>query len=299
LTDNNKTTVQIGGVTLGGRPGEHPTVMVGSIFNAGQKIVRDEKNGDFDKDKAKELIEQQDELSQRVGLPCILDVIGSTEKAMITHLEFCAKISDAPMLVDSMSPAARMAAIKHFSNSEVMDRLIYNSIDEHFTEEELEAIAGSGIKNAVVLAFSNKAVKPKAKIKLLQDKLLPAAEKAGVENILLDPGVLDLASTGWTGAAIEQLKDVYKSYPVGCAPANAIYTWKNSKGLASPSFQAVAGGVFSYLIAKGTDFIFYGPIGIAPWAFPACAVSEAVCSYEKRLKGTRPKTPENPLNKYI
>jgi tetrahydromethanopterin S-methyltransferase subunit H len=298
LTDT-KTNVQLGRVTMGGRPGEHPTVMVGSIFNAGQKIVRDEKNGDFDRDKARELVEKQDELSQQVGLPCILDVIGSTEKALITYLEFIAEITDAPMLVDSMSPAARMAAMKHFSNSDVMDRLIYNSIDEHFTEEELEAIAESGVKNAVVLAFSNKAVKPKAKLKLLQNKLLPAAEKAGVDNILLDPGVLDLASTGWTGAAIEQLKDTYESYPVGCAPANAIYTWKNSKGLTSPSFQGVAGGVFSYLIARGVDFIFYGPIGIAPWAFPACAVSEAICSYEKRLERIRPKTPDNPLNKYI
>jgi tetrahydromethanopterin S-methyltransferase subunit H len=298
LTDT-KTNVQLGRVTMGGRPGEHPTVMVGSIFNAGQKIVRDEKNGDFDRDKARELVEKQDELSQQVGLPCILDVIGSTEKALITYLEFIAEITDAPMLVDSMSPAARMAAMKHFSNSDVMDRLIYNSIDEHFTEEELEAIAESGVKNAVVLAFSNKAVKPKAKLKLLQNKLLPAAEKAGVDNILLDPGVLDLASTGWTGAAIEQLKDTYESYPVGCAPANAIYTWKNSKGLTSPSFQGVAGGVFSYLIARGVDFIFYGPIGIAPWAFPACAVSEAICSYEQRLERIRPKTPDNPLNKYI
>jgi tetrahydromethanopterin S-methyltransferase subunit H len=298
LTDT-KTNVQLGRVTMGGRPGEHPTVMVGSIFNAGQKIVRDEKNGDFDRDKARELVEKQDELSQQVGLPCILDVIGSTEKALITYLEFIAEITDAPMLVDSMSPAARMAAMKHFSNSDVMDRLIYNSIDEHFTEEELEAIAESGVKNAVVLAFSNKAVKPKAKLKLLQNKLLPAAEKAGVDNILLDPGVLDLASTGWTGAAIEQLKDTYESYPVGCAPANAIYTWKNSKGLTSPSFQGVAGGVFSYLIARGVDFIFYGPIGIAPWAFPACAVSEAICSYEKRLERIRPKTPDKPVNKYI
>lgn len=298
MTDT-KTNVQLGRVTMGGRPGEHPTVMVGSIFNAGQKIVRDEKNGDFDRDKARELVEKQDELSQQVGLPCILDVIGSTEKALITYLEFIAEITDAPMLVDSMSPAARMAAMKHFSNSDVMDRLIYNSIDEHFTEEELEAIAESGVKNAVVLAFSNKAVKPKAKLKLLQNKLLPAAEKAGVDNILLDPGVLDLASTGWTGAAIEQLKDTYESYPVGCAPANTIYTWKNSKGLTSPSFQGVAGGVFSYLIARGVDFIFYGPIGIAPWAFPACAVSEAICSYEKRLERIRPKTPDNPLNKYI
>lgn len=298
MTDT-KTNVQLGQVTMGGRPGEHPTVMVGSIFNAGQKIVRDEKNGDFDRDKARELVEKQDELSQQVGLPCILDVIGSTEKALITYLEFIAEITDAPMLVDSMSPAARMAAMKYFSNSDVMDRLIYNSIDEHFTEEELEAIAESGVKNAVVLAFSNKAVKPKAKLKLLQNKLLPAAEKAGVDNILLDPGVLDLASTGWTGAAIEQLKDTYESYPVGCAPANAIYTWKNSKGLTSPSFQGVAGGVFSYLIARGADFIFYGPIGIAPWAFPACAVSEAICSYEKRLERIRPKTPDNPLNKYI
>ena len=51
---------EIGGIKVGGQPGELPTVLVGSIFHEGHKIVKDKKLGLFNKKKAKKLINIQD-----------------------------------------------------------------------------------------------------------------------------------------------------------------------------------------------------------------------------------------------
>ncbi len=130
------------------------------------------------------------------------------------------------------------------------------------------------------------------------EKLLPAAREAGVENILVDPGVLDMAGIGWTALAIEEIKE-RTGYPVGCAPSNALYNWKRSKGLGTPAFEAAAGAGFSYLLKSGADFLFYGPIANAHWALPACAAADAVRTYAARLDGVRPKSSEHPLMRFL
>ncbi|QGP91352.1 Methylcorrinoid:tetrahydrofolate methyltransferase [Neomoorella glycerini] len=238
-------------------------------------------------------------MSALTGLPVMLDVIASTTAAMINYLEFLAAETTVPLLVDSMSATVRMETLRHFAGSALCSRLIYNSLDINFSEAELEAIAAAGIKNAVIMAFSNTALNPAAKLKLFQDKLLPAARTAGIENILVDPGVLDIASIGWTAAAMEKIRTA-TGFPVDCAPANALYTWKRARGLTTPAFEAAAAGaIFSYLISHGADFIFYGPVGNATWAFPARATADAIRTYAARLQGVRPLVPDPPLNRFL
>jgi len=86
---------------------------------------------------------------------------------------------------------------------------------------------------------------------------------------------------------------------VGCAPANALYGWKKKKGLEKNIFQLTAASVFSYLLGNSADFLLYGPLSIAPWAFPACATAEAVRSYAARLEGIRPLTADHPLTRFL
>lgn len=291
-------SVSIGNVDLGGKMGQYACTMIASIFYTGHSLVLDEHKGKFDRQKAAEMLQQQDEVSRVTGLPYMLDVVASTEAAMIGYLEFLVERCTAPLLVDSMSPAVRLAAIRHFTRTDVCHRLVYNSIDEHATSAELETIAACGIKSAVVMAFSNTAIKPAAKIKLLTEKLLPAALSAGVENILVDPGVLDLASIGWTAAAMKEIKES-TGYPVGCAPANALYSWKRKKGLSKDFFRTTAAAVFSYLLSNGADYLLFGPIGSAPWVFPPCAVTEVLRTYAARLDGIRPLKAEHPLTRFV
>ena len=156
-------TWSIGGVEIGGPPGERPIVLISSIFFAGHRIVSDPLNGLFDKDKAKALLDRETEVSNDTGNPRFIDVIGDTPQALINYVEFVARNSSSPILVDSPMQSTRLAVIRHFAGSEVMPRLIYNAIAEDYTEEELDCLRNCNVKSAVILAFSTKAIRPEAK----------------------------------------------------------------------------------------------------------------------------------------
>lgn len=292
----------IDGVKVGGQPGEYPTVLIGSIFYRGHKIVKDEMKGIFDEDAAKALLDQEAELSAETGNPFIIDVLGESEEALTRYVEFILKNTKAPFLLDSISPAVRVGALKQLGKDpEVAKRLIYNSIDEHYIEEELEAIKENGIKTAVILAFSKKALKPKARIKLLNgdeenEGLIKAAKRAGIEQFLIDPGVLDVPSASWTTEAINTVKEEF-GYPGGCAPSNAVYLWKKMRSKGTPFFEVAGAAVFTYPVTQGADFILYGPMMNAPWVYRAMAATDAMIAYNNKLTGVKLGTTEHPLLK--
>jgi len=179
----------IGGVEFGGQPGERPTVLIGSIFFAGHRIVTDPIKGTFDKAIAKALLENEAEIAAATGNPRCTDVIGDTAEALIRYIEFVAKYTSSPILIDSPSQKVRLAALKYFAGSSLISRLIYNAIAEDYTIEELDCIRDCGLKSAVILAYTARTTKPAARLRFLQDTLLPAATQAGIENLLIDAGV--------------------------------------------------------------------------------------------------------------
>ncbi|MDP4159575.1 MAG: tetrahydromethanopterin S-methyltransferase subunit H [Bacillota bacterium] len=302
----NYTTEQhvydINGVKVGGQPGQYPTVLIGSIFYRGHKIVSDGMKGIFDETAAKALLDQEAELSAETGNPFIIDVLGESVEALTRYVEFVMKNTTAPFLLDSISPEVRVGALKNFiGDSEVQKRLIYNSIEEHYSEEELAVIKESGIKTAVILAFSKKALKPQARIKLLKgdgekEGLIDVAKRAGLEQFLVDPGVLDVASNSWTSEAINVVKQEF-GYPGGCAPSNAVYLWKKMRSKGTPFFEVAGASVFTYPVTQGADFVLYGPMVNAPWVYRAMATTDAMMAYNNKLTGVKLGTPDHPLMK--
>lgn len=293
----------IGGVKIGGQPGEYPTVLMGSMFYRGHKIVKDSEKGIFDEEEAKRLLDQEASLSTETGNPRIVDVLGDTVEALTRHAEFVLKHTNTPILFDSPSPEVRIGALKNFANDPaVMNRIIYNSIEENYTEEELEAIKDCGVKAAVILAFSKKHLKPNKRVDLLtgndgkSEGLINAAKRAGVEQFLVDPGVLDVASSSWTTKAIYDIKEQY-GYPGGCASSNALYLWKKMREKGSPYFQVAGGSVFTYPVTQGADFILYGPIANAPWVYAAVATTDGIIAYANKITGTKLGTMDHPLMK--
>jgi tetrahydromethanopterin S-methyltransferase subunit H len=287
-------TYNVAGVEVGGQPGQRPTVLIGSIFFSGHKIVKDNFKGVFDQDKARALLDADAEASARTGNPRFIDVIGDTGPALINYIEFVAQHTDAPMLVDSFSQKVRLEALAHFAGSEIAPRLVYNSIAEDYTDEELDCLRSCGIKSTIIMAFSTAAPRPKQRIKLLTEKLLPAAARAGIENVLVDPGVLDIASIGWTALAIHDIKETL-GYPCGCAPSNALFTWQKLRDQGQPAFEAAAAATFALTQAEGADFVHYGPIRNAPWVYQAVATADAMTAYAGRITGVRPVTEAHPL----
>jgi tetrahydromethanopterin S-methyltransferase subunit H len=286
----------IAGVTIGGQPGEWPTVLMGSIFFSRHRIVTDQYKGFFDTEKALQLLDREAQASRGTANPRIIDPIGETAEALISYIQFIADHTEAPILVDSPLQKARLQALRHFAGSPVLSRLIYNSIGEDFTEEELACIRECGVKSAIILAFSTRAIKPADRLSLLKDKLLPAAERAGIEQMLIDPGVLDIPSISWTAQAIQMIKEEL-GYPAGCAPSNALLQWEKMRGQGTEVFQAAAAAVFAVAQLMGASFLFYGPVRFAPWVYPACAATDALLAYGGRLRGTRPGSREHPLYK--
>jgi tetrahydromethanopterin S-methyltransferase subunit H len=289
---------RIGNVEIGGHPGQRPTVMVGSIFFQGHRIVSDPRKGTFNRDKARALLEREAEISERTGNPRFIDVIGDTGQALIGYLEFVASCCDAPLLVDSSVPQARMEAVRHFKGSAVAPRLIYNAIDPHFSEQELECLKECGLKSAVVQPFGNRAVRPKDRIRLLEEVLLPAAERGGIENVIVDVGVLDIPSVSWAAQTIREIKDRL-GYPCGCAAANALYLCEFLRASGTPIFEAGSAAVFTLPQSFGADYVFYGPMRNASWAYGACGMMDAMLAYNSRNLGYPLACDSHPLHQIV
>lgn len=292
---------KIGSVDIGGQGGELPTVLIGSIFYTGHQIVSDPDKGIFDEREAKRLLDIEEEMSRKYALPRMIDVVAESSEAMVRYLDFISANTDSPLLLDATNPQVRMTGIEHAAKIGIIDRVVYNSLGIHYKEEELKAIEGVGLKNAVILAFSEDHLFPQDRVKLLMGHegkrgLVDAARNAGIENILIDVGVLDIPSTSWSSQAIFEVKDNV-GLPTGCAASNGLYSWKRERGISSPEFEVSGAILLTFSVLKGADFILYGPIRNAPWIYPAFAMIDALIAYGGKLQGIRPKTKNHPLYK--
>jgi len=108
--NSEQKVYQVGKVKVGGQPGELPTFLIGSIFWLGQKMVSDANKGIFDVKEAENIINKMQTQSDMTGVPFGFDIVGTTEEAFGKYIDFVAKHSDAPLMLDAMSPKTRMAA---------------------------------------------------------------------------------------------------------------------------------------------------------------------------------------------
>lgn len=305
--DKKQQVLDIAGLKIGGQPGEWPTVMCGSIFYDRHKIVRDAMTGDFDEQAALELLNREKALADAFGLQRMPDVVGNTAEALIKYTNFVLDHVDGPILVDSASINVLLDTFRHFKGSEAMERMVFSPLDLHTEDKHFQDILDIGVKHALVMAFSPDAVMPKQKIEILtgtadgseirDNSLLAKAKNAGIENILVDVGVIDLQGTAWSGISIAEEKKVL-GLPAGCAPANALFSWqRDHKDMLQSKAQTTASGgaVYASTIYMGADFVLYGPIQCAEWAYAACASADSLVSYGNRLNRIRPKTKQHPL----
>ncbi|MFB0561879.1 MAG: tetrahydromethanopterin S-methyltransferase subunit H [Candidatus Lokiarchaeia archaeon] len=303
IFEKEQKVCDINGVKIGGQLGAYPTVLIGSIFYDKHKIVSDRQKGIFDKQKAEELINNQDEMAEKTGNPCIVDIVGDTAEALEKHIDFVASVTEAPFLVDSTIAASRLEAIKHAVEVGLVDRAIYNSIDVHSKENELNTLKELGIKSSMLLVFSPKALMPEGRLELLKGSssekgLIQKAQEAGIQNILVDTAVLDVVSISFAAQTIYSVKEEL-GLPSGCGPSNAITAWKKIKKDFPPnSYKACLSGSVLVTAMMGADFALYGPIEEAESVFPACAMVDGLISYyNKRKYKIRPESPTHPLSK--
>jgi len=270
--------IEVAGIRLGGAPGLHPTVLVGSIFYDRHGIVSDARMGLFDEEKAAALIALQDEWSARTGNPCMVDVVASTGPAIERYLDFVFDHTGAPVLVDGSSPDVRIAGARWAARCGVVDRVVYNSFSPESSAEEYRAVAETGCSSAILLTIASVDISLEGRLRTLAGPqgLVERAHAAGIQRLLVDPGVIDLPSIGIVREAMRRIHTEY-GLVTGTAAHNAIGTWGGLKqGKWGADMVPVLTAVVDALnTAWGGSFLLYGPLALAPLVFPAVATVDA------------------------
>ncbi|MFX0028750.1 MAG: hypothetical protein ACFE8B_06045 [Candidatus Hermodarchaeota archaeon] len=279
--DSDQISSQIGNVKIGGQPGENPIVMIGTVFYTKHAALLNEKTGEIDKSLVEKEINEYTEIVEETKMQGIVDVVGAYPEALLKECEFVADLVEYPFLVDGLNDTSRIPAMEGLKEIGLIDRAILNSIDDATSEESLEKLKEIGVKNAVLLTFGSKYIFPHQKLKLLKETLIPKAEKANLENILIDTAVLDLPSISINFETTHLIKNEL-GLPTGFAPANAIFGWEFVKKYGEvPRCGAIA-SIMTYCASAPSDFILFGPVKFAKCVIPAVSLISGVNSYYRK-----------------
>jgi len=294
-TEQNIYTV--GAAKVGGQPGELPTFLIGSIFWLGQKMVQDANKGVFDAKAAEDIINTMQTQSDITGVQFAFDIVGTTDIAFEKYIEFVAKHSSAPLMLDAMSPKTRMTAATIAKKMGLADRCLYNSVYKGVTDSELANLKDSGIKMSIVLADNPKDNSLEGKMSVIQEALA-LAEKGGITKPLIDTAIPAFApDMGTAVRTIPIMKEKY-GHPVGLGTGNVVTTMGWVKANVAKEFRfGCRTATNAIMQIAGANWLMIGPAEQAEWVFPAVAVTDAYIASAAGDLGTRPVDDTHPIYK--
>ncbi|VVB71999.1 Tetrahydromethanopterin S-methyltransferase subunit H [uncultured archaeon] len=276
-----QSVVNVAGVKFGGQPGELATVLCGTIFYQGHRIVDDEEKGIFKREAAEALVCRQAELSEETGCPAVLHIYARSIQALQKYLDFAEQVWTGPIIIDSADPLTRAAGAGLVTELGYADKTIYNSISLSTDAAEGRAIMDSEIDSSIILAYNPSEPGVDGALKLLESGgnvlekgLIPLARDYGIVNMLIDPGALPLGSGAGAILRFSVVAKARLGLPVGSVIHNAIssWPWLRERGAAIRKCCDAAAGSLQ-LLAAG-DFLLYGPIENAEFIFPVAALSD-------------------------
>ncbi|MHA1490426.1 MAG: hypothetical protein ACTSRI_12325 [Promethearchaeota archaeon] len=279
--EKEQKIVKIGNVKMGGQPGENPIVMIGTVFYKNHPALLDEKSGKFDKKIIEQELNDFTSIIEETGMQAIIDIVGAYSEPLIKECAYVADQVECPFLVDGLNDDSRIPAMEGLKEIGLLDRAILNSIDDNTNDENLNKLNEIGVKNAVLLTFGTKYIFPEKKVILLEEKLIPSAQKANIENIIVDTAVLDLPSISINVETTRLVKNKL-GLPTGFAPANAIYGWNFVKKYGESSRCGAIASLMAYCADAGSDFILFGPIKFAKCVVPSIALICGINSYYRK-----------------
>ena len=295
--ETEQKTLKIGGVRIGGSPGRIPTVLIPSIFYTKDRLVKNADAGEIDKKATENLLNMLTELTERTGISTMLDVVATTSEAMERYLQYLVDSTKFPLLIDgSDSLEVNTAGIKCAKDNGFLDRVVINSLTPETKDELYEVVKDSGLTNALLLTFNTASLSSSTKRVEVADILIQKAQAAGVSNIMIDTGVMDLPTLGIACKTQHILKGKY-GYPVGNGAHNAISTWaglvpKFGRDAKKPAMV----GSNLMPVSLGADFVLMGPAKDAPLVYPSVAMIDVALSgilIEDRFR------PEKPHPRYL
>jgi tetrahydromethanopterin S-methyltransferase subunit H len=287
----------IGKTKVGGQPGELPTFLIGSIFWLGQKMVQDPNKGVFDEKEAEKIINTMQTQSDITGVPFGFDIVGTTEVAFEKYIDFVAKQSDAPLVLDAMSPNVRMAAATLVRKMGLSDRCIYNSVYKGVADAEIAHLKESEIESAIVLANNPKDNSVEGKLSILQEALV-LAKKAGITKPFIDTAIPAFApDMGTAVRAIAVIREKF-GYPTGLGSGNVVTTMGWVKANIAKEFRkGTVTATNTIMQMAGANYLMFGPAEQAEWVFPAISVTDIYIASAAADLGTRPLDENHPIYK--
>jgi tetrahydromethanopterin S-methyltransferase subunit H len=286
-------------IKIGGQPGEYPPLLIASMFHNKDRLLQDRK-GTFDRQRAKELIKKQEELSASTGIPSMVAMVANTPEEARIYIDFYLETTSMPFGIDMWVAEKRAKATEYISRLGVQDKFLYNSITpwDKDIKGQVSQLRDLGIKHVVIQAFDDKDQTPYGRLKSLEHILSQGADS--FETIIVDTSVMNLPATSFSLIANRLIKEK-TGLPSGGAYSNGTHMWKSSRnfwGLEGfQAMDALAQGMSSVL---WSDFNFYGPIVTAPRIFPAVATAHILLStlvYNET--NTIPENAELPIRKYF
>jgi len=309
--DKKQEVFEVGGVKVGGQPGEYPTVLIGTMFYNRHKIVTNEDTGEFDKGAADSLWNDMQEMGDITGNPYINQIVGETPEAIKKFIDWFVEVDDkTPFLIDSSAGDVRSAAADYVTEIGVAKRAIHNSINSSVHEDEIEAITRSGMDAAIVLAFNATDPSVKGKLEILevggtgQDKgMLEIAKECGITKPLIDVAATPLgAGAGATIRAVTTVKG-HLGLPVGAGYHNMASAWDWMKKFKKDHKDAyMPADIGTNLVAQimGSNFQLFGPIENATTVFPATAMVDIILAETAKELGIAIADEENhPISKLV
>jgi len=276
---------EVGGVKIGGQLGELPTVLIGSIFHHGHRVIKNEASGEFDRVRAEDLVRSQDELSCETGNPCMVDVVGRTSETLIKYIDFVAGITEAPLLINGPSAEVRLSASRHAISVGLKDRVVYNSINFTVTANEVNAVRELGLKTAIVQALDPHNPLPRSMVGILRGEqgLIEVARSAGIAEILILAPVIDIPHVGCSADGIRLIKEEF-GLPTGSAPVGVLSEWARAREFGGDTLRLCRPVPAVICQVMGANFIIYGSLAKAREIFPSCALADAMIAYDSRTK---------------
>lgn len=290
---------KLGDIRIGGQPGENPPLLIASMFHNKDRILKDRK-GNFDRERAAELIRKQEELSTSCGIPSMVAMVANSAEEARIYIDFYREVTDMPFGIDMWVAEKRAKATEYVAELGLQDKFLYNSITpwDKDVKGQVQRLKELGIKNVIIQAFDDTDQGPSGRLKSLESLLDQGAGE--FDTVLVDTSVMNLPATSFSLLANKLIKEKL-GLPCGSAYSNGTHMWKAAKeawGLEGfKAMDAVAQGMSS---ALWSDFNLYGPIVTAPRIFPAVATAHILLStlvyYET---GTIPENEALPIRRYF
>ena len=149
-------TYEIGGVKLGGQPGQYPTIACFSIFQESDRLFdKGSRRQGFNEERAEELLKTAEKYGEETGVSVMADIVASPGEKFNKYIDFVTSVSKMPFCVDAIQMKTKLQGAEYCAEKGLLDRMFYNSITvwEEDPVTEIKEMVQIGVKNVLLVAF--------------------------------------------------------------------------------------------------------------------------------------------------